>query len=727
MPLRLARTDVKAQLLATTLAGMFVLATSCVQADSEAPPPPQYTNFGGVGLIETRSARMAPDATLSGTLAVSPNLQRYSVTFQATPWLEGTFNYNIFDIAPTGDERFDRQFDLKLRLLKESGYVPEVAIGLQDFLGTGLFSGEYIVASKRLGPLDLSLGIGWGRLGSTELVENPFRLIGEGFDNRAVRADDEGGEVNFGQFLQGEKVGIFGGVVYDTPIEGLRLIAEYDSDDKAPVIDFEDDIPFNFGVSYKPFNGLSLTGSVLHGTEFNITATAYTDVSKPLRDDPKDLEVTPFAVREGRGIDPLSQKAEPPVSPRPVTPINGGADALAIALQPRLSEEGLLLRRLVLSDNTLQISIENQEYRAVPKAVGRATRILTALAPLSVEKFRIIIVERGMKLSEFDIDREWIETSARGRGYTANPPPFLNTFHTADIGVLEGETVEADIFPRFSWSLNPDLRASTFDPDNPLRYNIDAVAEGSVEVTNGLFLSGAVRADIFGNFDDIERESDSVLPKVRSDFAKYYRETDVGVERLAIDYFFKPTDTISAKLSAGILEPNFGGVGGEVLYRPPQSSVAFGAELYYAQQRDFDTQFSFQDYDVVTGHISAYWDTPFYDIDLALHAGRYLAGDWGATLEATRRFANGWEVGVFATFTDVPFDEFGEGSFDKGLVFRIPFDWGLPYESKSNAKITLRPVQRDGGQRLVPGDRLFRLTQPSSSADVRKQWNDFSN
>ena len=724
----MARTDVKTHLLTTTVVGMLILAGSYARAEHETPgaAPPQYTNFGGVGLIETRSARMAPDATLSGTVAFSPNLQRYSVTFQATPWLEGTFNYNAFDIAPTGNERFDRQFDLKLRLLKEEGYIPEVAIGLQDFLGTGLFSGEYIVASKRFGPLDLSFGIGWGRLGSTSLVENPFRLIDERFASRET-TEGQGGEVNFGQFLQGEDIGIFGGVIYDTSIDGLRLIAEYDSDDKAPVIDFEDDIPFNFGVSYKHFSGLSLTGSILHGSEFNITATAYTDVSKALRDDPKEQDMIPFAVREGRGIDPLSQRADPPISPRPVTPINGGADALALALQPRLSEEGLSLRRLVLSEDTLQISIENQEYRAVPKAVGRATRILTALAPLSVEKFRVVIIERGMQLSEFDIDREWIEISARGRGYTANPPPFLNTFHTTDTAVLEGDTVELDTFPRFSWSLNPDLRLSTFDPDSPLRYNIDVVAEGSVEVTDGLFLSGAVRADVFGNFDDIERESDSVLPRVRSDFANYYRETDVGVERLAIDYFFKPTDTVSARVSAGILEPNFAGIGGEVLYRPPQSSFAYGAELYYTRQRDFDTLFSFQDYDVVTGHVSAYWDTPFYDIDLALHAGRYLAGDWGATLEATRRFANGWEVGVFATLTDVPFDEFGEGSFDKGLIFRIPFDWGLPYESKSDAQITLRPVQRDGGQRLEPGDRLFRLTQPSSSTEVRKQWNDFSN
>ena len=42
-------------------------------------------------------------------------------------------------------------------------------------------------------------------------------------------------------------------------------------------------------------------------------------------------------------------------------------------------------------------------------------------------------------------------------------------------------------------------------------------------------------------------------------------------------------------------------------------------------------------------------------------AGRYLAGDWGATFALDREFDNGWKVGAYFTLTDMPFDEFGEG------------------------------------------------------------------
>ena len=64
-------------------------------------------------------------------------------------------------------------------------------------------------------------------------------------------------------------------------------------------------------------------------------------------------------------------------------------------------------------------------------------------------------------------------------------------------------------------------------------------------------------------------------------------------------------------------------------------------------------------------------------------AGRYLAGDWGATFALDRRFANGWKIGAFFTLTNVSAARFGEGSFDKGIRMTIPLSWitGKPARS----------------------------------------------
>ena len=52
--------------------------------------------------------------------------------------------------------------------------------------------------------------------------------------------------------------------------------------------------------------------------------------------------------------------------------------------------------------------------------------------------------------------------------------------------------------------------------------------------------------------------------------------------------------------------------------------------------------------------------------------GEYLAGDEGLTIDLSRSFENGTKFGIFASFTDVSSDEFGEGTFDKGIYFNIP-------------------------------------------------------
>jgi hypothetical protein len=118
------------------------------------------------------------------------------------------------------------------------------------------------------------------------------------------------------------------------------------------------------------------------------------------------------------------------------------------------------------------------------------------------------------------------------------------------------------------------------------------------------------------------------------------------------------------------------------------------------QQRGYQRNLDLLDYKTTTGFASAYWASPFYNLDFALHAGRYLAKDKGATLEARRTFANGWMVGLWATITDVPFDDFGEGSFDKGMFFKIPLNGVFGGSGRGSYSNRIRPIQRDGGARL---------------------------
>ena len=119
--------------------------------------------------------------------------------------------------------------------------------------------------------------------------------------------------------------------------------------------------------------------------------------------------------------------------------------------------------------------------------------------------------------------------------------------------------------------------------------------------------------------------------------------------------------------------------------------------------------------------MSAYYDIGkgyFGQVDV----GRYLAGDVGATFTVERQFANGWRVGGFFTLTNVSAEDFGEGSFDKGISVSVPISWLSGRPTRQTVSTTIRPVQRDGGQRLSVSDRLYEQVRQGHLTDLT---NDF--
>ena len=93
------------------------------------------SNYGTTGVIEIPSARMQADGVFSFAITHDKLWESYAITYQAFPWLEGTFRY-------TGGKQFthwDRNYEIKARLLSESSYLPEVSIGIRDLVGTGGF------------------------------------------------------------------------------------------------------------------------------------------------------------------------------------------------------------------------------------------------------------------------------------------------------------------------------------------------------------------------------------------------------------------------------------------------------------------------------------------------------------------------------------------------------------------------------------------------------------
>ncbi len=89
-----------------------------------------------------------------------------------------------------------------------------------------------------------------------------------------------------------------------------------------------------------------------------------------------------------------------------------------------------------------------------------------------------------------------------------------------------------------------------------------------------------------------------------------------------------------------------------------------------------------------------------------------------------RVFANGWKVGAYATVTDVSAEDFGEGSFDKGIRLLIPLEWALGTPpNRTTVETQIRSLSRDGGgARLAVDGRLFDWVDEGHGDVLTDRW-----
>jgi hypothetical protein len=87
--------------------------------------------------------------------------------------------------------------------------------------------------------------------------------------------------------------------------------------------------------------------------------------------------------------------------------------------------------------------------------------------------------------------------------------------------------------------LFPVFRQSLFDPDNPVYVRFGIGGSAGLRLTRGLFVEGTVVQSLYDTFGQIKRETNSVLPHVRSDFPHYLKEGKFEIANLSTSYFLQ--------------------------------------------------------------------------------------------------------------------------------------------------------------------------------------------
>lgn len=673
--------------------------------------------FGAGGLLQTPTARFAGEGELRlGYARVFP----YDYLFIATEpydWFEAIFRYSKFNNEPIGggDVYLDKSFDFRFKLSEENGIWPAMALGFQDVGGTGFLSSEYLVASRRWNAFDLSLGVGWGRLGSRGDFGNPVGTLSDRFDEEREPSGRDAGSFTLSRLFKGERVALFGGVRWRPEGAPYSIVVEREGNNyQAEPFDnnLKVHFPVNVGVDFD-LPGMKLGIAYERGDQLTFRAALYDNFQRS-SGPPKALDPP------GTPVGP-TEYAPQPVALDSETAREQDEDFID-DLRASLARQGFSLTAIGLDRPRRRVTIWFSEarFRNPATAFGRVSRSAASLAPAVYESFTVIATNDSVEEYRATVDRAAVRDVANG---VAPLGDFAKQVSLEPSGSGSSAADRRFVaYPWFDWGMGPRIRQNLGDPNGLWYGQLWWSVSGDLHVTDRLSISSGLGFNIINNFDDIERESNSVLPHVRSDIKEYLQEGENSLVRLEANYIRPLAPEWFGRLSAGIFEQMYGGVAAEVLYRPFGQPWAFGVDVNRVRQRDYDQRFSFLDYEVTTGHATLYYEVRPLKMRVILSAGRYLAGDHGATLDLSREFSSGARMGVFATKTDASAEEFGEGRFDKGFYISMPLDLFFPWSSKRTAAFSFRPLTRDGGQKVDAGRSLYYETGDNSLFDFADGW-----
>ena len=658
---------------------------------------------------------MANDGELMFTASHNSPYSRYNVTLQPFTWLESSFRYiNVSNLRygsvhVSGDQNYkDKSLDFKLQLWQESQWIPQLALGVRDLGGTGFFSSEYLVASKAFGSIDASVGLATGYIGNRGDFSNPLGAIDGSFENRRPIAGSDitqAGKFGVSNMFKGP-IGIFGGISYQTPIDSLLLKVEYDGNDyrrEPRGNNLKQRTPINLGLVYLPSKNVELMAAWERGDSAMLSVTFRGNpgrslpASKPFDQPPVEL-VTPTS--RTSSVEYFGTGSAAPDA-------TGAVDWDEIALQLR-KNAGLDVDQISRKGAELFIDGYQVNYFSSAKGMGRSARVLGRAIGPEYAWYTFRSTRLGMPIVDTSLNREAFEAYIDGR---ADEDKLRRGIELSAPAAINRTVLYRNERKPWGGGFNVGYRQNLGGPDGFVLYQIAANYSGSIFFRPDTWLTGTASANLLNNYDKFKYDAPSRLPRVRTDLRHYSTASEIMLPNLQVTHSHRLGKDLYGLSYAGYLEWMYAGIGGELLYRPTGEAWAIGGNINHVKQRDFNQHFGLRDYSVNTGHATFYYafDTKQRVIG-SLSAGRYLAGDYGATVNVARVFENGTTMGAYATKTNVSARDFGEGSFDKGIYFSIPLDIVLPRSTRARATINWNPLIRDGGAMLARKYQLYNIT-----------------
>ena len=615
-----------------------------------------FNNHGVIGLINTPTARFYDESSFGFTLYDGNPDQKITMSSSPFDWLEASFFYTNIQNKPYCDVEFDpvcnqdykdKGFNFKLRL-KEEGDWPAIAIGINDIAGSGFYSSEYIVGSYGIRKTDLHFGLGWGILdGSKRNFKNPLGIISDDFYERPDKIEDRGGQFQPSRYFSGATASPFLGITHAFN-EKYILKVEYDTTVTPGKVGYkEPEQEFSFGLD------INLTKNFTIGVSSERGNT--TSIRFSYKDNPKSSKPR-YTFKESQHKD---------------------TDSKYIKFIRNLNANGVGVNKIY--ESAEQIGVQMTQFTHPNLDI-----IDDILRKASYDAGFDKPVKKDLRIVDLKAKTE-----------------YDDAFEENAKLIYQRQTKK-----RFKNNVSISFRPFLASREEFFKGALMLENTTEYSFLDNFYFSSNIKYSLADNFDDLQYPPVDTYPaQVRSDVKDYLKNFNDGIfiGRAQFDYYFSLRENHHLMFTTGILEEMFNGVGFEYLFFDQSSNYAIGFEMFDVKKRDYKMQFGTLDYSNVTGHLNFYYRNYGYiPFDAKISYGEYLAGDEGVTIDFSRSFSNGTKFGIFASFTDVSSDQFGEGSFDKGIYFNIPVFGNL-------INYSWRPLTKDPGAKLIRKNNLYDL------------------
>jgi hypothetical protein len=647
------------------------------------------------GYFTMPSARTFDSGAIGFGFSFVPPYHIWSLGFQFFDHIETTGNYWIYDGMLDGifghlgfGDSADRAANIKLILLrKEDGFpfIPDFALGWNDFMGTCRFHSFYVAATQEILSWNLEATLGWGR---------------------------------------GRIHGFYGGAAW-TPfrkfnsfLKNFTLVAEYDANNyKHHVHEHlqgrKVSSRINAGIQFTLWDLIRFSGSTLRGEKLAGSIALNYNLGKSKGFFPKINDPAPYFA---------------PVDTQPIG-IQRSRQELAQDLAYAFKEQGFDLYTLYLvpgecGKDRLWMKIVNVRYREEEDVRSRIEYVLAALTPSNISSVTAITEADGVPIQEYRFRLEDLRCYAEGRlgedefRVIAPPKEVSSQPNSYDAALLYQRRKRIWIltfrpwFRSFLGSSRGKFKYEVGFALNPEGYLFDEIYYNIC----GTYTAKSSAYDI----DSQDYINPSRIINVRTDSILYNQSNSFHLDLAYLQKSWNLGSGCFSRLAVGYFESAYAGVALEGLYYPVNVNWAVGLQTaallkrgYYGvgfQRKIRKLTSKGPVYIPYTGFqyfIDFYYQYKPLNLDFKISAGQFLARDKGLRVEGGRTFFSGLRVGLWYTLTNAGDVVNGSRYYDKGFSITMPLDLFLNKSSRTRIGYSMSAWLRDCGAISATGKQLY--------------------